>query len=362
MLQNYLDELGFTPVIHFELEGCYHSNRSAKVADFTKINQQLKTLNIDGKLIAEYWHKQWEYVSLFHRQSPLKEADNLTKAIQYLPKMFAQQGIERTLIKPVVWAGDKGRLAPGCNNVFSIDESDVHIPNAIQMNISVNNQNDENMVCFDAFGEYLQQCFMNTSLSCCLFFLPEEEAFDRFALTTKFGLANELCSPNDISGGHQGSIALYKEIGKHNQKMGEEPLLFDHQNNVISSQQSWQKTARIEHRLGASSVHYNAYLNIIYGLLNIIDAVKVHMNQQCEQQVDKNRKTTHLPLSLHSTQSSIGAIELFEQDTWFAQRINEIEQYMTAQESQIFQQRVGLGDELKAAILSHYKLPSIIIK
>ena len=64
LLQNHIKQLGFTPVIHFELEGCYQLN--AKVNDFSLnyqlVNQQLAQADIDGELVAEYWQNQWEYL------------------------------------------------------------------------------------------------------------------------------------------------------------------------------------------------------------------------------------------------------------------------------------------------------------
>ena len=365
LLQNHITSLGFTPVIHFELEGCYqqkHQFKGSKI-DFALINLNLKKLRIDGEVIPEYWQQQWEYVSLFNGQLPLKEADNLTSAIYHLPKLFAQQGIEKTFIKPVVWAGDKGKLAIGCDNIFSGETRDVHIPNAIQMNVSVNNTKGENIIINHCFGEYLQQCFIETSLGCSLLYLPEEEAFERFALKSKYGLAAELCSPTDISGGHQGSIALYKEKGKHNQAMGEKPLLFDHNNDVLLSENQWHETARIEHRLGASSIYYNAYLNVIYGLLNIIDALEVLKNNQCKSLLNVSDENIHLPESLIDTNGSIGAITLFEKEQWFANRINRVESLVSQNEGKLAKpNNKKLGDELKQIILEAYQNQALILE
>ncbi|MEW6990131.1 hypothetical protein AADZ91_05510 [Colwelliaceae bacterium 6441] len=359
-LQEYIVSLGFTPVIHFELEGCYHSSQTNKPINFSTINQQLLQLNIAGEVIPEYWHQQWEYVSLFQGQSPLQEADYLSRAIKYLPFIFAQQGVEQTLIKPVVWQGDKGKLAIGCHNIFSGEKRAVHIPNAIQMNVSVKNSEDHNIIVDASFGEYLQQCFLETSKESSLLYLPEEEAFERFALKTKYGLAEELCSPNDISGGHQGSIALYKERGKHNQLMGEEPLLYDHHNNVLLSENDWQKFARIEHRLGASSVYYNAYLNVIYGLLNIIDALDVFIDNQCTAQLKTTVCQSQLPVSLYCQNEELGAIELFNQETWFAASINKVDSIVRQKNHKQTTLSEKIGDKLKAMILANYQIPSII--
>ncbi|WP_206483461.1 hypothetical protein [Thalassotalea sp. G2M2-11] len=358
-LQDHIKALGFTPVIHFELEGCYQSNSPLKSVDFTLINQRLEQLKIAGKVIPEYWHQQWEYVSLFHGQSPLEEAEYLNKVIQLLPTLFAEQGIEQTFIRPVVWAGDKGKLAQGCQNIFSGDERAVHIPNAIQMNVSVNDGQGDNIMTEHFFGEYLQYCFLQTSLPCSLLYLPEQEAFDRFDLKTKFGLAEELCSPNDISGGHQGSIALYKQLGKHNQAMGVKPLLYDHHHNVIASECCWRETARVEHRLGAASVLYNAYVNVVFALLNIIDALEVYLEGACREQTPDNVAAKPLPHTLYSCDEAYGAIALFEQEQWFARRIDQLTA-TGASSKTLDQGSQSLGRRLKAAILSPYQPANII--
>lgn len=318
-LQNYINKKGYRPVIHFELEGCYQKPVDLAV-NYGQINRQLAELNIDGEVVAEYWSNQWEYVSLFNGQSPLKEAVNLSRALYFLPKLFAAQGITKTLIKPVVWAGDNGKLASGCENIFSGDNRAVHIPNAVQINVSLQDEHGSNLLVEGDFGERLQQRFLQTSLAASLIYLPEEEAFERLALKSKYGLAEELCSPVDISGGHQGSIALYRDIGKHNQKMGVEPLLYDDKNNVLLSEDNWHKTARIEHRLGASSEEYNPYLNVIYALLNIIDTIDDVKDSVSLKKQDYGQ----LPSSLYDQSNHVGAITLFENNYWFSQGIDRV--------------------------------------
>jgi hypothetical protein len=362
LLQNHIKNLGFTPVIHFELEGCYQLDTRIKKfsLNYHRINRQLENAGIDGELVPEYWSNQWEYVSLFNGQSPLKEAENLRQALTLLPHLFAEQGVNKTLIKPVVWAGDKGKLANGSGDIFTTETRAVHIPNAVQMNISALDREGNNIIIDGGFGEYLQQCFLDTSLNCCLIYLPEEEAFERLALKSKYGLAAELCSPIDISGGHQGSIALYKEVGKHNQAMGEEPLLYDHNNEVLVSQQNWQKTARIEHRIGASSIQYNAYFNIIYALLNLIDALEVYKVNKCRQLLRKEIHQQDLPLSLYDNNLTIdlGAISLFENDNWFSESLNKLSGQSSGCD-EIFRQP-NLGDKLKQMILAPYQQKLIL--
>lgn len=366
ILQDHIKEMGYQALIHFELEGCFevsHISEQPNV-DFSSVNQILKKLNVDGEIVAEYWQNQWEYVSKFNGQSPLKEADNLTFAIENLPLIFAKYGIEQTFIKPVVWHGDQGKLANNSDNIFTHDTRAVHIPNAIQINVSVLNQQNENIILNDFFGEYLQQCFMKTSLECCLLYLPEEDAFERLALKTRYGLAQELCSPVDISGGHQGSIALYKKVGKHNQKMGIEPLIVDQYNQTLVSEYNWQKTARIEHRLGASSIDYNAYYNVLYALINIVDALDIYQQGCCESQLKKLPLSVELPQSLYKNAQDEGAINLFSNSEWFNRRLNDIQKNSIKDKSKFsnfyalssqINKVEKIGDTLKSDLLAKYE-------
>ncbi len=370
LLENYIQFLGFKAQIHFELEGCYKIKQTINrkktieknIINFSVINQQLEKLNIDGEIITEYWKNQWEYVSKFNGQSPLKEALNLTNAIINIPLIFAQYGITETLIQPVVWSGDQGKLAPGASHIFTNDTRAVHIPNAVQLNVSVLDEKNENIIIKNDFGEYLQQCFLQTSLDCCLLYLPEESAFERLTLRTRYGLAQELCSPVDISGGHQGSIALYKKIGKHNQKMGLEPLLYDVNNNVLLSTQNWQKTARIEHRLGASSFDYDAFVNVIFALLNVIDALEKYKTQQCRVSLISLPDSVALPTSLYGNNNDVGAISLFMKSTWFSERINMIqEQVKRYKIKKSLDFPLKLGDKVKQQILQKYHPNSVYL-
>jgi hypothetical protein len=362
LLQKYLDSLGYQPQIHFELEGCYQvrnsSNRIPKL-NFDKINRSLLELGVDGEIVNEYWRNQWEYVSAFNGQTPLKEANNLHQVITKLPflfkKNYSELGIVDTLIEPVVWSGDQGKLATGSNQIFTNDTRAVHIPNAIQLNVSVLNNKGVNLISEDGFGECLQYSFLKTSLECCLIYLPEETAFERLSLKSRYGLSQELCSPVDISGGHQGSVALYKKLGKHNQNMGEEPLLYDEYNKILSVKQNWQKTARIEHRLGASSIYYNPYLNVLYGLLNIIDAIEAYESNQYLS-LPKFAPIA-LPKSLYTHKEDSGAIELFKSSSWFSDRLNFAqEKFMKMKSNTALDCPLLLGDKIKQAVLNNYQV------
>jgi hypothetical protein len=368
LLQDYLNHLGFKAQIHFELEGCYKIPPNSKKLDLNSINHRLALLDIDGEVVNEYWKNQWEYVSLFNGQSPLKEADNLVRAIHHLPRIFAQHGITETLIKPVVWSGDQGKLALGSSDIFTTDTRAVHIPNAIQVNVSVLNGQGVNIISKDGFGEYLQQCFLQTSKACSLLYLPEEEAFERLKLKLDYGLSAELCSPCDISGGHQGSIALYKELGKHNQQMGEEMVLIDQYSKTLVTEQNWKKTARIEHRLGASSTSYNPHANVLFSLMNIVDAIEVYIQQSCVSDFSSSLQTIELPESLYNryqkgsdgAKDSLGAIELFIRCPWFSERINKVQQFMHIINSDS-SESAHLGDLIKQQILLKYQTDKIAL-
>ena len=362
LLQDYLKSLGYTAQIHFELEGCYKTRVSKQAINFTAINRVLLELGIDGEVVNEYWKNQWEYVSLFNGQSPLKEAENLEKAMSNLPTIFAKHGMYDTLIQPVVWSGDQGRLAVGSDDIFTTDTRAVHIPNAIQINVSVLNKQGVNIIPDGGFGEFLQQCFLQTSKTCSLLYLPEEDAFERFKLTSYYGLAQELCSPCDISGGHQGSVALYKEVGKHNQLMGEEHLFFDQHNNALLTQHNWQKTARIEHRLGASSLAYNPYANVLFALANIIDAIEVYQDNRCQSALLPSTAAIALPESLYNktahsennTDNNLGAIALFTECHWLSNCINNVQMLME-KSTRLLSYQTRLGDLVKQQILAQYQ-------
>jgi hypothetical protein len=356
MLQEYIDWLGFKPAIHFELEGCITCPKPGFTIDYKRINARLKANNIEGELVSEFWQNQWEYVSNFSQQSPLKEAQNLSAVIKYLPRWFAEQGIKETAIKPVVWAGDHGRYAAGSGTIFSAQSGAVHIPNAIQINVSALNKQGDNIITNAGFGEYLQQCFLESSLNCALLYLPEPEAYQRLSLKMDFGLAEELCSPSDISGGHQGSIALYKKFGKHNQDMGVTPLIYSANNEVLVTQQNWQESARIEHRLGASSVFYNPFYNVIFALLNLIDALHVYKREACTKLLKPQLSKKKLPLSIFPSDNEQGSLCLFRQDTWFADSIDNIYKFSNFNNINLPDMlHDGSGKALKAEIITNYQ-------
>jgi len=324
-LTHILHQLGFRPVVHFELEGVYKPKTKTKL-DYSSINRILSKLGIEGFLKAEYWCNQWEYASLFNHQSPLQEANNLAKAIAVLPHIMIQFGAEEVWIQPVIWGGDQGRFVTG-TKIFSTDSRPVHIPNAIQINMSIESSTGENLIYNRTLGEWLQYQLLQTSHDCCLLFLPEEDAYKRLRLKRNYQLDAELTSPHDLSGGHQGSVALYKQWGKHNQPMGVKPLIYAADNSLLSFESNWQQTARVEHRLGATSLAYDPYINMVFILLNMLEAIQ---RWQQSQTLPKPIPNQTLPGSLYDQKQQLGAIQLFQRENWFAPAINHFCQKLSS--------------------------------
>jgi hypothetical protein len=341
---------GFRPVVHFELEGVYEADVGFNQLDYQGVNRALKALNIDGELKTEFWRNQWEYVSLFNGQSALKEAHNLARAMQVLPSIMQRHGATKVEFKPVAWAADKGRYLPGSSAIFSTDTRSVHIPNAIQLNLSVEDLQGENLIPGSNLGEWLQYQLLQTSYDCCLLFLPEEDAFKRLALRKDYALDAELSSPFTLSGGHQGSIALYKQWGKHNQAMGLEPQFYGPNNKVLSFAGDWKKTARVEHRLGATSRAYDPYLNILFILLNTLDALQ-HWKTSAALPPEFSPRA--LPCSMYEQEKTgamqRGAIAVFEQSDWFS---SSIDRYCANMARGL---KGSLGERLKASFLHQFK-------
>jgi len=374
VFQKQIANLGYQPFVHFELEGgytpdCPVGGKKEGLLDYVGINRALCDLAIQALLKPEYWQCQWEYVSKFEGQSSLKVAEDLDAALFLLPALLKKFGAQKVYIKPIIWGGDRGRLATGSKILFSSDKKIVHIPNAIQINISATDEKGENIIPVGGVGECLQQCLLNTSYECSLLFLPEQEAFDRLQLKQRFGLEKELCSPDDLSGGHQGSIALYKQWGKHNQMMGVIPLLYDGKGRVLTSIQDWRPLSRVEHRLGAASQYFNSYVNVVFALANLADALKQKQGVSTQDSQDKDQtqvnlgdsdalllaKPKNLPSSLLNDGKNMGAVEVFLKGQWFETTINQAVADMKKTDNLSIP--INLGSMLKQAVLDLYSSP-----
>jgi hypothetical protein len=311
-----IEAFGVKPVVHMELEGCA-SLKATQVIDFAEVNKAFHQHSILAELKPEYWWGQWEYASIFLQQSPLRVADDLVKALSLLPELFRHQQIQKIMIRPVVWHGDLGRMAGKSHSIRTARADAIHIPNGVQLNISGWDSQGRNLVAETSLGESLQHCLLQSSYENCLLFLPEEEAFERLQLKSRYQLDKELNSPCDLSGGHQGSIALYRETGKHNQPLGMHPLLLDETEQPLRAEQRWKHSARVEHRLGASSRNYDVHLNVLFALLNLKDAI-------LKPEMPKHRYQRELPKSLYDQKQAKGALSLFRQSRWLESRVNDL--------------------------------------
>ncbi|BDX08513.1 hypothetical protein [Planctobacterium marinum] len=325
--QSLLANWQLTPRVHFELEGMCIMPR-AQILDLRRLNQQLAQQCIPGEVKPEYWPGQWEYVSLLAGQTPLQEARYIARLKQLLPNLMLQQGAQEVLLKPVVWHGSDIRYVAGSSTLFARHSGSVHIPNAIQVNVSVADVNGNNKLPDSGLGEWIQYHLLQNSYACSVLYLPEEEAFQRLKLRTEFGLDAELSSPWELSGGYQGSIALYKEKGKHDQPLNPKPLILGAQKQPLCWNNDWQKACRIEHRLGATSKNYDPFVNVLFILLNILDAVVSWQSGECAP----TTKHRSLPASLADSPDGIGALRLFQEDSWFASSIDNYCQNLTIPE------------------------------
>jgi hypothetical protein len=323
ILQLHIESLGFKPVVHFELEGGYvgtSENANAHSIDFAMANLELDSYDLQGEIKPEFWPCQWEWASKFEGQSPLKAANNLARAIKHIPKVLKNHGASAVFIRPVIWNGAHGRIASASQNIPEDNNLPVHVPNSIQINVSALNAQNENAIPIDGLGEILQNCFLRTSRKCCLLYSPEAEAFERFGLKKNYNLEKELSSPQDISGGHQGSIALYKEFGKHNQKMGEKSIIYGENGEEIMVSYDWKPLSRVEHRLGSASLQYNPFVNTVFALANLSDAIMINSKAH-KPYWTSEEQNFELPTSL------LDAYELFEQSNWFESKINEVAKF-----------------------------------
>ena len=87
--------------------------------------------------------------------------------------------------------------------------------------------------------------------------------------------------------------------------------------------------------------------------MNVIDALEIYLSGACQESVNLVEQRFHLPLSLYSKGGTLGAIDLFQRENWFADKGNHIAKVMGCDEK--------LGDQLKQAILSPYQVPEIIL-
>ena len=125
----------------------------------------------------------------------------------------------------------------------------VHIPNSVQINLSLWKEN-QNLLVDKNFAYFLQNLLIENSINNLIFFIPNQTALDRIFVKDEYDLKEELSSPNNISGGNQGSVACYLELDKKNKPNTIDGVFNEDKNN-------WYERARIEFRLASSSLNYN---------------------------------------------------------------------------------------------------------
>jgi hypothetical protein len=342
LIETHLQTLGFTPHIHFEMEGTCTLRENQKELDFNSINIFLKKNKVLAKLKPEYWKDQWEWESLFLGQLPTKTSDDLEYSLAYLPLILLCHGAQKVEVRPVSWALTQHKKITGSTAILDPNPSTMHIPNSIQLSISASQHDGSNALLYNNLGEILQDCLIRTTKGCSLFFCPEEESFQRLSLKRRFNLHTDLSSPEDISGGTKGSIAYYRKYGKHDQLLGITPRLYNSHGEIITYSSSWERNARIEHRIGSTSKNYKPHLTALYALINLCQAIDITRGIDSKSSLPKEEN--QLPTSLYSPE---GAIALLQKDSWF---FNKLHQQLC--HIKPTQKAKGMVETLKSAIFS----------
>lgn len=258
LIENILGEKDIKSSINIELEGIYLDNKNLQKNSFyQKVNNELKRLEIKGKLKPEFWKNQWEYESDFQIGNIIQTINNYQKFHKNINQIFFPQIPN---IQPISykWQESGGKL--------------IHVPNAIQINISLWKRG-YNIISNKNFAFFLQNSLVRNSVDNLLFFIPNQKSLDRLFLKEEHGLEKKLMSPHDISGGNKGSIACYLEKNKkdlpNNLKLNYDNLNY----KIADHQYNWQKNSRIEFRLASADLEYNLQLHIVFIMLIILDSL-----------------------------------------------------------------------------------------
>lgn len=272
LIQNYLESENIKPSINIELEGVYLDNHNLSQNEFyQKANLQLKNLGIKAKLKPEFWHNQWEYESDFQIGNTVQAIDSYKRFLENIDTIFAPQ---ISKLQPINYDWQK------------VKDLTIHIPNSTQINISLWNQG-LNMLANKNYAFFLQNLLIENSINNLIFFIPNQENLDRLFLKEKYSLQEKLMSPNDISGGNQGSIACYLEKNKKNLPNDFDINVDDLNYKILDHEHKWQKNARIEFRLASASLEYNLELHIFFVMLIVLESLISYQENQ-NYQATKN--------------------------------------------------------------------------
>ena len=251
-IEDVLKEQQLRISINIEAEGGYKINENNFDENhfYNKINQEIKNLNISARIKPEFWSNQWEYESDFQVSNVNNVLQDYDKLLNNLNKIFAPQ---TPIFEPILYDWQKTNAGKS-----------VHIPNSVQLNLSLW-KNNKNLLVDKNFAYFLQNLLIENSIDNLIFFIPNQAALDRIFVKDEYDLCEELSSPNNISGGNQGSIACYLELDKKNKPNTVDGFFNDEKNN-------WQERARIEFRLASSSPNYNIYLHTFFVMIIALEA------------------------------------------------------------------------------------------
>lgn len=264
---HFFKDKGISISFNLEIEGVIkHSNQQH--INFEQLNKTRQELGIQGQFKPEFWKNQWEFETTFGIGNVSSTLQNYTRFINNLNTLFYPL---KPLLIPVAYQFETGEIAKQNTNIFVNTSKVIHIPNAIQVNISLWKEK-QNLLANKAFAYHLQNKLIKNSVSNLLFSIPNQRALDRLHLTSSYNLSQELCSPHNISGGHTGSIAYYAETNKKNSPLNPDHIILNQHGKMEFFRNNWQEKARIEYRLASSCLDYNIYNHCSFILLNCLSS------------------------------------------------------------------------------------------
>ena len=279
IIEEQLKSYKISSALNIELEGVYNDKENINKNDFyDKANKNLARLGIKARLKPEFWHNQWEYENNFKIGNITSIIDDYYKFINNLDNIFYPQ---QAIIEPIIYNWQK--LTSQDDQKAKI----IHVPNAMQINLSLW-QEGYNLLANKNYAYYLQNLLIKNSINNLIFFIPNQLSLDRLFLRNNYDLKDKLMSPQNISGGNQGSIACYLELNKKNldNKLNTDFTNLDY--NIKNHQYNWQKYARIEFRLASASLEYNPYLHICFIMIIILESIISYDDKITYQPITKS--------------------------------------------------------------------------
>jgi len=290
--------------INIEAEGGYRINESNFDENnfYNQTNQRIRNLNINARIKPEFWANQWEYESDFQISNVNKVLQDYDKFLDNLNEIFEPQ---TPIFEPILFDWQKTK-----------EGKSVHIPNSVQLNLSLWKDNKNFLVDKD-FACLLQNLLIENSINNLIFFIPNQAALDRIFLRNEYDLWEELSSPNDISGGNQGSIGCYLELNKKNQPNTKEGFFNEYKNN-------WHERARIEFRLASSSLNYNIYLHTFFVMIITFEAILTY--QETSKNIPNNN-SYNIPRVF--ADDGVDSLKLrFLKGNFFEEKLNFFKKYL----------------------------------